>query len=65
MQTEFQKIERELKIRNYSPKTMKSYLFALNLYFSFKKTSYEKFNEENIRNFFLICENKKPALVLG
>ena len=59
MQTEFQKIERELKIRNYSSKTIKSYLFALNLYFSFKKANHRMLNEENIKNFLLNCENKK------
>jgi len=59
MQIEFQKIEQELKIRNYSSKTMKSYLFALNLYFAFKKVNYGILNEENIRNFLLNCENKK------
>lgn len=59
MQIEFQKIERELRIRNYSPKTIKSYLFALDLYFAFKKTDYGILNEENIRNFLLNCEERK------
>lgn len=59
MQIEFQKIERELRIRNYSPKTIKFYLFALDLYFSFKGADYEKLNEENIRNFLLNCEERK------
>lgn len=59
MQIKFHKLERELKIRNYSPKTIKSYLFALNLYFAFKRSDYEKLNEENIRNFLLNCEERK------
>jgi len=48
MQTELQKTERELKIRNYSPKTIKSYLYSLREYFSFKGNNFNKLDQENI-----------------
>jgi len=38
--------ERELKIRNYSPKTIKSYIYGLKEYFAFKKKHFEDLNEE-------------------
>jgi len=59
MQTELQKAERELKIRNYSSKTIKSYLYSLRTYFSFKTSNYSEFDQENIRNFLLHCEQKQ------
>lgn len=59
MQEQLQKAERELKIRNYSPKTIKSYLYGLRTYFSFKTNGYSKFDQENIRNFLLWCEQKQ------
>jgi site-specific recombinase XerD len=59
MQLELQAAERELKIKNYSPKTVKSYLYGLRLYFSFKGGNYKSLDPENIRNFLLKCEEKK------
>ncbi len=50
--------ERELKIRNYSPRTIKSYLYGLREYFAFKKTEFEKLDIENIKNFLLFCQEK-------
>jgi site-specific recombinase XerD len=58
MQTELQKTERELKIKNYSSKTIKSYLYGLQEYFSFKGINFTKLNQEDIRNFLLQCERK-------
>lgn len=58
MQTEIDEAERELKIRNYSPKTIKSYLYGLRKYFSFKGGDFFKLDQENIRNFLLQCERK-------
>lgn len=57
--TSLQKAERELKIRNYSPKTIKSYLYALQSYFSFKKRGCNKLDKENIKDFLLNCEKKQ------
>lgn len=58
MQTELQKTECELKIKNYSPKTLKSYLYGLREYFSFKDNNFTELDQENIRNFLLHCQNK-------
>src|SRR3989344_1869259 len=41
MQNQLGQVERELKIRNYSPKTVKSYLYGLREYFSFKNENIE------------------------
>lgn len=59
MQQELKKTERELKIRNYSHKTIKTYLYGLQEYFSFKKNNFTKLNQENIKNFLLRCEQKR------
>lgn len=59
MQTEFNKTERELKIKNYSPKTIKSYLYALKEYFTFKENNLAELDQENIKNFLLHCEQKR------
>ena len=58
MQTEIDKVERELKIKNYSSKTIKSYLYGLREYFSFKGGDFTKLDQENIRNFLLQCEKR-------
>lgn len=59
MQIELQKTERELITRNYSPKTVKSYLYGLRKYFSFKGNNFAEFGQENIKNFLLRCEEKQ------
>lgn len=59
MQTELQKTERELKIKNYSSKTLKSYLYGLRKYFCFKGDKLTKLDLENIRDFLLHCEQKR------
>lgn len=59
MQTQLDLLERELKIRNYSPKTIKAYIHSLKLYFSFKKENFESFNESSIKDFFL---NRQKSL---
>lgn len=53
MQQILAKTERELKIRNYSPKTVKSYLRYINEYLKF--VNKHKFNDKNeaIKNFLL------------
>ena len=37
MQMQLERTEQELQVRNYSPKTVKSYLYGLREYFGFKK----------------------------
>jgi len=59
MQIELQKTERELKIRNYSPKTIKSYLYGLRAYFNFKGNNFSELDQESIKNFLLHCEQKR------
>lgn len=56
MQRQIEQTERELKIRNYSPKTIKSYIYGLKEYFAFKKQDFENLNVDNIKNFLLFCE---------
>jgi len=58
MQKELIRTERELKIRSYSPKTIKSYLYGMREYFAFKKTNLEIVDVENIKDFLLRCEQK-------
>ncbi|MDZ7587533.1 MAG: site-specific tyrosine recombinase/integron integrase [Patescibacteria group bacterium] len=48
----------ELRLRNYSPKTIKSYLSCLTEYFNFKKLNLNEVNEESIRQFLLNKQNK-------
>jgi len=53
MQTLLDKTEIELKIRNYSLKTIKIYLYGIKEYFIFKKTNFEVLETENIKQFLL------------
>lgn len=50
--------KRELSIQNYSPKTIKSYIYGLKEYFSFKKKNFQILDIENIKNFLLACQKK-------
>ncbi len=45
--------EEELRVRNLSPRTKKSYLGALRAYFSFKKDHLDTLDSENVRKFLL------------
>lgn len=56
MQKELYLAERELKIRNYSPKTIKSYLYGLREYFTCKREKFETLNQDNIRDFLILCD---------
>jgi len=58
MLTELNKTERELRIKNYSSQTIKSYLYGLREYFSFKGKNYDLLDQDTIRNFLLHCEKK-------
>ncbi|MFH1145702.1 MAG: tyrosine-type recombinase/integrase [bacterium] len=60
MQQQLKQTERELRIRNYSAKTIKSYLYGLKEYFVFKKDGLEVLDEENIKN-FLLAKNRLSA----
>jgi len=58
MHPQLNKTKRELKIRNYSPKTIKSYLYGLEKYFAFKKQNFEKLDIDNIKDFLIFCQKK-------
>lgn len=61
MQSELHKTERELKIKNYSSRTLKTYLYGLKEYFSFKGDNFTELDQENIRDFLLHCEKKRTS----
>ena len=46
IQNQIESTERELKIRNYSPKTIKSYIYEIKEYFAFSKKDFENLNEK-------------------
>ena len=52
---------RELKLRNYSPKTIKAYLLCIELYLKHKKVDFCKLDEENIKNFLLLLKEKDKS----
>ena len=52
-------VERELRIRKYSPKTINSYLMCLKRYFSFVKGMSEYTSEEAIKSFLSYLEKKE------
>jgi len=55
-------LENELRIYNYSSKTVKSYLYNLIEYLAFKKSNLEKLDIENIKIFLL--QKKKTSVSL-
>jgi len=61
MQNQFDKTIRELKIRNDSYKTIKSYIYSLKEYFSYKKSDFKQLDIENIKNFLEYSENKSVS----
>jgi len=60
-----QKVQRELEIRKYSPKTVKSYLFCLKKYLQFKKENLGEFDSENIKNYLqnLVQKNLSSSTI--
>lgn len=58
MQKYLEKTTQELKLRNYSPRTLKAYIACLEEYFNFKKSDFEKMDEEDIRKFLLKKQDK-------
>ncbi len=53
--------QQELQLRNYSPKTTHSYLAALKKYFTFKKSSLQICDLQNIKQFLLQAHQKNLA----
>ena len=61
MQRQLERAERELRIRNYSRKTVESYLYGLKRYFDFIKSDFERADNEHIKNFLLSCEQNNSS----
>ena len=59
MEDLLKQVETEIKIRNYSSKTLKSYLNCLREYLQYKKTNLEKIDPQNIKEFLLHKQEKK------
>lgn len=56
MQKELEATKRELRIRNYSRKTIECYLYGLKKYFEFIQSNLEIADDEKVKNFLLHCE---------
>lgn len=65
MEEYLNKTKKELLLRNYSPKTIKSYLLCIELYLKYKKKDFDKINEEDIKDFLLLlkAKNKSPQTI--
>lgn len=61
MQYYLTKVEMELKLRNYSPKTIKAYISCLRDYFRYKKRDVGHLDEENIKSFLLKLQDSNLA----
>jgi len=57
MQEILEKVRRELKIRNYSQKTIKAYILCIGEYLKYKKSNFANLDEENIKNYLLRLRN--------
>ena len=58
MQQWLERVKTELKIRNYSPKTISAYLSCLENYFNFKHLNLDKLDQNNIREYLLLKQDK-------
>jgi site-specific recombinase XerD len=58
MQNYLEQVRIELKIRNYSPKTIKSYLGCLRDYFNYLKSDLAVFDSEKIKKYLLLKQDK-------
>lgn len=58
MQKYLDELKQELKLRNYSPKTIRSYLRCVQEYFLFVKNNFEKIDIAKIKNFILQKQDK-------
>lgn len=58
MHNQLASTERELRIRHYSDKTVKAYLYGLKAYFAFKGDRWEECEVGNIKDFLVAMERK-------
>lgn len=56
--TQLTLVERELRIRNYSQKTIKCYRYGLKKYFDYKKLNFLILDVESIKNFLYCCQQE-------
>jgi len=56
-----QKLERELKLRNYSIRTIKAYNICIGYFLKKLNKKIEKITEKNIINFLLFLQDSKKA----
>ncbi|MCA1901941.1 MAG: site-specific integrase [Candidatus Hydrogenedens sp.] len=61
MQEYLEETKQELKLRNHSLKTIKSYFGCLREYFDFKNYNLEKIDEEKIKQFLLDKQDKNNS----
>lgn len=61
MKNELKKTEEELEIKNYSHKTVQSYIRCLRDYFEYKKTDIATMDQENIKQFLLQKKKQQYA----
>lgn len=58
MQEILEKLTQELKLRNYSPKTIISYVACVNEYLKYKQVDFFNIDEKNIKNYLLELQEK-------
>ena len=61
IQNHLNELTTELKLRNYSQKTIKSYSLCLKDFFAYLKSDYEKIDIDKIKNFLLLKQAKGNA----
>lgn len=61
IQQELERVEATLRIRNYSPKTVKSYLHCLQQYFIFCQGGWKTVRQDDVQRFLLSLEEKGTA----
>ena len=59
------RIERDLQVRKYSQKTIKSYSSCLETYFEFKKEKLDQFEENSVKDFlyFLVERGRSGSTI--
>lgn len=58
IQSQLDRSETELRLRNYSPKTIKIYLYFLREFFTFRTAQPSEENEISVKQFLLMLESK-------
>ena len=56
---------KELKYRNYSPRTIRAYLDCLKVYFNYLQSNFKYVDEEKIKSFLLRNKTKDIHLKLS